>query len=105
MAEEQAMRADCAGHFSDLRTGLADTKERLTVIDQDLKKLTGNGHRGLIADLTAGQAEQKALLEALQTSINELRTDQRTTSGRVFDITAKLAGVAALIGVIWTLVS
>jgi len=94
---------ECEHAFGKLEAGQEAALKQVDRLHREVTKLTGNGHRGRIDDLVAGQAEMRAWASAIDGRFDRLERFIDKTERRVWSLAAKVAGVVGTVGILTTI--
>lgn len=103
-SDEHKMRRECVAKFAELTPSIKICETKIDSLTGDLKKLTGNGHRGAIASLEAGQAEQKTALAAMHEQLDDIKAAIDRNDNRIVDIISRIGGFGGIAAVVWMVI-
>ena len=108
--EDHGMRSECAKEFGSIHTSLAFHKEwraeqvrQLNRIQLEIEKLTGNGNRGKMDELSSKIGDLSTMLvahiascDASQHRIESLENRTKDLEERIFSTALKVAGAVGM---------
>jgi hypothetical protein len=115
--EDHKMRSECAKEFGSIQTALAfhkdwreEQSDLLQRIEREITKLTGNGNRGKMDDLSNRLFSIEKLLidhtarsESSQHRIERLEETTKMLENRLFSTSLKVAGAIGVFAIIFQL--
>lgn len=115
--EDHKMRSECAKEFGSIQTALAfhkdwreEQSDSLQRIEREIEKLTGNGNRGKIDDLSSKLVNIEKLLidhtarsESSQHRIERLEETTKLLEDRLFSTSLKVAGAIGVCAILFQL--